>query len=162
MKRVSGDILGAPLGSALRRSLASGLELRKVWKDALGRQLSGVLRPGVLDEQGCLEVLVENSAWLMEARFLEPRILASLSRALPGLGIRKVKLALAASEEPPERAAPRTRLRPRREIGDEERRRIRGLVASIRDDEVREGLGRLLEKAASRGDPAEQEEADDD
>lgn len=153
LKRLGSDISDSLFGEKgnssetrpRRDAFLRSVRVRKLWRGLVGDDLAEQLRPGKI-EGDTLFLSTSDSAWLMEARFLERKILSRLRDAAPDLDIGRIKVFLDARARPAE-PKPRVVEKP---LSPSKESAIQKVVEAIEDPKLRERLAKIFRMASQR------------
>ncbi|MDD2557253.1 MAG: DUF721 domain-containing protein [Desulfuromonas sp.] len=126
--------------------IASRIEQHQVWTiwdKVVGAQIAAHARPASI-RNNVLEVRVDHAVWMQQLQLLKPQILAKLNRELNCPPIDSMYLRRK-TPEPPIRREPQVDL-VLPELSTMEMHRAERLVETIKDENVRNAMLRLLSK----------------
>lgn len=116
-----------------------------IWDQVVGPQIAARTRP-IRIREGILEVNVDQPTWMQQLQLMKPKILSRLnadlgSATIKDLFLKRGKVNVRADK--PADSPPAWRMV---QLDDCEKQQINGLLTTLEDPELREEMGRYLQK----------------
>jgi len=119
-------------------------EVLKIWEEAVGEGIASHAQPHAL-RRGTLTVICSGPQWMHQLHMLKEMIRERLNEAVGREIVKDIRFRVSAlrrpSQEPPVKTS---------SLSDDDRRWIEEVLGPLKDEDLREALRRVLEKARAK------------